>query len=65
MPATKKPGRRTPTPASHYCDWDAPGDRLVRALCGTLIRRRDHANAPTCATCQAVLIEREAEEATP
>jgi len=50
-----------PTPATHFCDWDMPGGRLVRALCGALIRRRDHDNEPTCATCQAVLAERAAD----
>jgi hypothetical protein len=46
---------------SHYVVWDAPGGRLVRALCGLLIRRREHANAPTCPTCAQLLAERETE----
>jgi hypothetical protein len=46
---------------SHYVLWDAPGGRLVRALCGLLIRRREHANAPTCPTCAQLLAAREAE----
>jgi hypothetical protein len=46
---------------THFCDWDAPGGRTVRAICGTIIRRRDHQNEPTCTKCQAVLVDREAE----
>ena len=46
---------------SHYVIWDAPGGRLVRALCGLLIRRREHANQPTCPTCAKLLAAREAE----
>jgi hypothetical protein len=46
---------------SHYCDWDAPGQRLVRALCGILIRRREHVNHPTCPVCAKLLAAREAE----
>jgi hypothetical protein len=50
----------TPSPVlTHYCLWDAPGKRLVRALCGVLIARRDHTNEPTCPDCQAELAERE------
>jgi hypothetical protein len=45
---------------THYCQWDAPGGRLVRALCGILIRRREHANVPTCPVCAKLLAEREA-----
>jgi hypothetical protein len=43
---------------SHYCDWDAPGTRLVRALCGILIRRREHVNEPMCPGCRSVLARR-------
>lgn len=39
----------------HYATWDARGGRTVRALCGTSIRRRDHANDPTCRICQDLL----------
>jgi hypothetical protein len=50
----------TPTPRlSHYCDWDVPGKRLVRSICGLLIYRDEHANAPTCPECQLVLAARE------
>jgi hypothetical protein len=44
---------------SHYCDWDMPGTRLVRALCGTLIARRDHQTQPTCPVCLKILADRE------
>ena len=45
--------------ASHYCDWDAPGRREVRALCGAWMRRTDHANLPTCDACRAELARRD------
>jgi hypothetical protein len=45
-------------PMTHYCDWDVPGKRQVRAICGELIQRRDHTNEPTCPNCQAELAER-------
>jgi hypothetical protein len=44
---------------THYVVWDQVGGRLVRALCGLLIRRREHANQPTCPTCAKLLAERE------
>ena len=47
---------------SHYCDWDAPGGRLVRTLCGVLIQRRAHATVPTCPTCAQALARREASQ---
>jgi hypothetical protein len=51
-----------PTPrVTHYCDWDVPGVRWVRALCGAIIARREHSNTPTCPTCAAVLARREHE----
>jgi len=48
---------------SHFCDWDAPGRLVVRAVCGILIRRRDHADAPSCPVCQKVIRRRETEDA--
>jgi hypothetical protein len=44
---------------THWVDWDVRGKLLVRALCGTLIRRRDHSKAPTCPTCQQLLAQRD------
>ena len=44
---------------SHYCDWDQPGRRVVRALCTALIKRRDHSNDPTCITCRLILAGRD------
>jgi hypothetical protein len=43
---------------THWCDWDAYGRVKVRALCGAYIRRREHAQRPTCPDCQRVLAER-------
>lgn len=48
---------------THYCDWDAPGKRTVQAICGEQIRRRDHANDPTCPRCQQGLAARAAIDA--
>ena len=50
---------RLVSPVDHYCDWDSPGGRVVRALCGALIRRVEHTNQPTCQLCQHILAERE------
>jgi hypothetical protein len=50
--------RKRDAEPSHYVDWDVPGKRLVRALCGDLISRRDHTNDPTCDTCRRVLADR-------
>lgn len=53
-----------PPPATtHYCQWDAPGRRVVRALCGVLIKRTEHRNDPTCTTCQAAIDQRERRDA--
>lgn len=49
-----------PPPATtHYCQWDAPGRRVVRALCGAIMKRAQHENEPTCPTCRAGLALRE------
>jgi hypothetical protein len=40
---------------THWIPWDARGRRLVRALCGVLLARRDHANDPTCPECRRLL----------
>jgi hypothetical protein len=53
--------KREPPPLTHYCLYDMPGGRLVRALCGLLIYRREHSNEPTCPECLAELCERNAE----
>lgn len=58
MSETKK-RHNVPPPDTHYCDWDAPGGRLVRALCGQLMKRKSHANDPTCPNCRAGLQHRE------
>jgi hypothetical protein len=50
--------RRDPTRDTHYCDWDVAGQRLVQAVCGHLIRRREHASDPTCPTCREILAAR-------
>jgi hypothetical protein len=43
-----------PARVTHFVDYDAPGLRLARALCGTLVdRRTDHALTPTCPACAA------------
>jgi len=42
----------TPPAPTHFVEWDAIGRDRVRALCGAWIRRREHANAPTCPDCQ-------------
>jgi hypothetical protein len=47
------------TEPTHYCDYDAPGKRLVRALCGRLIQRREHVNDPTCERCRQALAYRD------
>jgi hypothetical protein len=46
-------------PVTHACRWDEPGRMKVRALCGILIRRREHTNDPTCVTCQRELAAHE------
>ena len=48
---------------THWCDWDAPGRVSVRALCGALIRRRDHSSTPTCDTCREILETRARDDA--
>lgn len=48
-----------PVAVTHYVPWDAPGKRLVQALCGAHITRREHANQPTCPTCAAKQYEHE------
>ena len=48
---------------THFCDWDAVGRRVVGAICGATMRRRDHVNDPTCSACQRVLAERAADYA--
>lgn len=53
--------RRPTPPVTHYCDWDAPGRLVVRALCNAIIKRKQHRNDPSCSTCQAVLRRRETE----
>jgi hypothetical protein len=62
MPAPMLPLRPPIAVPTHYCPWDAPGRRLVQALCGVFIRRTDHSNAPTCPTCAQRLNERERAE---
>jgi len=44
---------------THWVDWDAIGRTRVRALCGVWIRRREHANAPTCPECRRYLAARD------
>jgi predicted RNA-binding Zn-ribbon protein involved in translation (DUF1610 family) len=51
-------GTHLRVPTTHYCDWDARGKRAVRAICGAIISRREHTNAPTCPTCTEVLARR-------
>lgn len=38
---------------THYCLWDAKGRVRVAAVCGAWMRRRDHADHPTCPACRA------------
>jgi hypothetical protein len=43
---------------SHYVPYDSPKvGRHQRALCGTLARKSEHDNEPTCADCRARLAE--------
>jgi hypothetical protein len=56
MPAT--PTEKEPT---HYALWDAPGRRVVAAICGAYIRRTAHDNDPTCPACKRLLAYREAQ----
>lgn len=57
------PARTRPRAVTHACDWDAPGRHTVRAYCGAYIRRRDHANAPTCPDCRCALAARDQADA--
>jgi hypothetical protein len=38
---------------THFIDYDAPGRRMTRAICGALVDWRDHRNDPTCPVCLA------------
>lgn len=43
----------------HYVDWDTPGRRDGRAICGELVDRyAAHHNKPNCPTCARILAER-------
>jgi hypothetical protein len=45
-----------PSQPSHFVEYDRPGTRLSRALCGRLVdRHRDHTTEPTCPECRAAL----------
>lgn len=47
----------------HWVDWDSPGRRDTRAICGQRVDRyRSHASTPTCATCKRILAERRHDE---
>jgi len=38
---------------THFVNYDQPGQRLARALCGKLVDpRTEHSPEPSCATCQ-------------
>jgi hypothetical protein len=50
-PATTPDAPDREVHVSHYCRWDEPGGQLVRAVCGTLMRRREHQTQPTCVDC--------------
>lgn len=42
-----------PEPISHFVDYDQPGRRQSRALCGLSVDRyTQHRNEPTCPTCK-------------
>jgi len=59
------PTRRVqPRRLSHSIRYDAPGGALVRALCGALVHRDEHAHVrePSCPACQAALAEADALE---
>jgi len=47
---------------THWINYDEPriGRYQQRALCGALVNRTAHANAPTCPDCAEVLREDEA-----
>lgn len=63
MTSAKTPRRPRFVPDSHYVAWDEIGGRVVKALCGTWIRRGAHSNDPTCDTCRQIKAEREKLEA--
>lgn len=44
---------------THYLDWDQPGRGKAPAVCGTYVRRIEHANAPSCPECRAILAARD------
>ncbi len=53
---------KDPRDFTHSIGWDtannARGPRsLLRARCGALIPQREHANTPTCPTCQRIEAE--------
>ena len=50
------------TAPTHYCDADASGKYLVRALCGEILRRREHVEDPTCVDCRKALAYRAARD---
>ena len=52
-----------PTVPTHYCDADASGSKYrVRALCGEILRRREHVEDPTCVDCRKALAYRAARD---
>jgi len=44
---------------SHFVDYDQPGTRQVRALCGVLVARKEGTATPTCLTCRDLLLYRD------
>ena len=56
-----------PTPCScarptHACDFGAPSKYRVRALCGEIMKRREHVDVPTCVDCSKALAYRAARD---
>ena len=44
---------------SHFVDYDQPGVRQVRALCGVLVARKEGTATPTCMKCRDLLLYRD------
>jgi hypothetical protein len=58
QPVSRRTDRRVAL--THYADYDERvGKWYLRTLCGVLIKRRDHQNAPTCTICRQVLAARD------
>jgi len=49
-----------PRPEHTHCvDYDQPGKRWARAVCGVLVYRADAVTTPTCGRCLQVLAYRD------